>query len=69
VFAIVLIVYGIVALVTPLIPGSWLIFIGLEIFGIRLLWGERIIAWWRTRRGIKHSPSSIEELDSPRQKE
>lgn len=34
-----LIIIGFIALVTPLTPGSWLIFVGLELIGIRLaLW-------------------------------
>lgn len=42
-----LIIVGLIALVTPLTPGSWLIFIGLEVFGIRMLSAGRIKAWWR----------------------
>ena len=34
---IVLILVGFVALVTPLTPGSWLMLIGLELLGFRLL--------------------------------
>lgn len=41
-FGIVLIVYGLLALATPFTPGSWLIFIGLELIGIRLVWKEKI---------------------------
>ena len=37
----ILLVIGLVALVTPLTPGSWLIFVGLELLGIRLIvWDE-----------------------------
>ena len=34
---VVLILVGLAALVTPLTPGSWLIFIGLELLGLRFL--------------------------------
>jgi uncharacterized protein YqgC (DUF456 family) len=33
----VLVAIGLVALVTPLTPGAWLIFVGLELLGIRLI--------------------------------
>ncbi|MFH1866902.1 MAG: PGPGW domain-containing protein [Patescibacteria group bacterium] len=36
-----LIIVGIAALVTPLSPGSWLIFIGLGLLGVRLVFWER----------------------------
>jgi len=41
----VLLLAGLFALATPLTPGSWLIFIGLELLGIRLLFIERIKKW------------------------
>jgi hypothetical protein len=50
IFAVILIVYGVIALLLPGLPGAWFIFIGLEIFGIRLLCGERIKAWWKNRK-------------------
>ncbi|MDO8241065.1 MAG: hypothetical protein Q7T51_03755 [Candidatus Moranbacteria bacterium] len=33
---VVFIILGILALITPLTPGSWLIFVGLELIGMRL---------------------------------
>lgn len=41
-----LVVVGLVALFTPLTPGSWLIFIGLEFIGFRLLLWNKISAWF-----------------------
>ena len=38
VIGILCIVIGLLALVTPLTPGSWLALIGLELIGIRTLW-------------------------------
>jgi hypothetical protein len=36
------ILYGFIAFITPVTPGSWLLFIGLELLGIRLIFLERI---------------------------
>jgi hypothetical protein len=35
VLGVILIIYGILALLTPLTPGSWLALIGMELLGIR----------------------------------
>jgi hypothetical protein len=50
VFGGLLIFYGVVALIMPGIPGAWFIFIGLEFFGIRLVWGEKLKVRWRILR-------------------
>lgn len=42
VIGIVLIILGIVSLITPLTPGSWLIFIGLEFIGVRISFWDKI---------------------------
>ena len=39
---VVFIVLGLLALFTPFTPGSWLIFIGLELLGIRVLFWDKI---------------------------
>jgi hypothetical protein len=44
-----LVVIGFLALVTPLTPGSWLIFIGLEFLGIDLLLWDRIKKLFRDK--------------------
>jgi uncharacterized protein YqgC (DUF456 family) len=41
---ILLIIVGILALVTPFTPGAWLIFVGLEFMGIRVLFWDKIKA-------------------------
>ena len=46
---IVLIVLGLVALLTPLSPGSWLIPIGLEFLGLRILLQDKLLRWARAR--------------------
>ena len=40
---IVCIVLGLIALVTPLTPGSWLVIIGLELLGIRMLIEKKLL--------------------------
>jgi uncharacterized protein YqgC (DUF456 family) len=47
IIGIVLIIIGFLALVTPLTPGSWLVFIGLELFGVRLVFLDKIKHIWR----------------------
>ncbi|HTL39790.1 MAG TPA: PGPGW domain-containing protein [Methylomirabilota bacterium] len=37
-----LIIIGFAALVTPFTPGSWLIFVGLELLGIRVAFWEKL---------------------------
>lgn len=39
---VILIIIGFLALVTPFTPGSWLIFVGLELLGIRLAVWDKI---------------------------
>ena len=39
-----MILVGVLALLTPLTPGSWLALIGLEILGLRLLVERKIIS-------------------------
>ncbi len=49
----VLILVGLIALLTPLTPGSWLIFIGLELLGLRFLVWDKI-----KRRLIKNKENT-----------
>ncbi len=44
---ILLVIIGLLALVTPFTPGSWLIFIGLEFIGIRILFWDKIKSWFQ----------------------
>ena len=39
---VILILIGFAALLTPLTPGSWLIFVGLELLGVRFLLWDKI---------------------------
>lgn len=50
---IVLIVLGFLALITPFSPGSWLMLIGLELVGLRLLLENRLRRWATSRPGSK----------------
>ncbi|MCU0918214.1 MAG: hypothetical protein MUC88_27165 [Planctomycetes bacterium] len=45
VVGVLLMVLGVVALFTPLTPGSWLIPVGLEVLGLRVLLRSRLRAW------------------------
>jgi hypothetical protein len=38
------ILIGLLALVTPFTPGSWLVFVGLELLGLRMLFWDKIKA-------------------------
>lgn len=42
---VVLIILGVVAVLTPFSPGSWLALIGLEILGLRLIFQRKILSW------------------------
>jgi len=41
---IILIILGFLALITPFTPGSWLIFIGLELLGLKILFNHKLIS-------------------------
>lgn len=41
------VVFGLLIHLIPLVPGSWAIFIGLEILGIRLLIWDKIKIWFK----------------------
>lgn len=47
-------VIGLLALVTPLTPGAWLIFVGLELLGIRfIVWDSNgKIGQWLLKMGV-----------------
>jgi len=52
-----LIVVGLLALVTPFTPGSWLIFVGLEFIGIRIAFWDKIKAWFRKHKSTDGNDS------------
>lgn len=43
VIGVILIIYGVFALLTPLTPGSWLALIGLELIGVRMLFFRKFL--------------------------
>ena len=55
IFGILFIALGLLALVTPLTPGSWLVFVGLELVGIRILAWRKV---WNWLYGVRHSDES-----------
>ncbi len=42
---VVLMVLGVLALLTPFTPGSWLALIGLELVGLRLVFERKLLSW------------------------
>lgn len=50
---ILLILIGLAALLTPLTPGSWLVPIGLEILGLRLLVQRKLLSLLPTKARAK----------------
>ncbi|MBN2129772.1 MAG: hypothetical protein JW741_09760 [Sedimentisphaerales bacterium] len=48
---VVLIALGFLALITPLSPGSWLILVGLEVLGLRILLERRLRLFAAARPG------------------
>ncbi|MFH0804012.1 MAG: hypothetical protein V1896_00195 [Candidatus Zambryskibacteria bacterium] len=48
---VVLVVVGLIALFSPLTPGSWLAIIGLELLGVRILFLDKFKFWnWKKKR-------------------
>jgi len=47
----ILMILGLLALVTPATPGSWLILVGLEFLGLRLLLSDRLLTWAEAHPG------------------
>ena len=40
------IIYGLIALITPIMPGAWFIFVGLELLGVRILFWQKLKSWF-----------------------
>ncbi len=53
VLGVILIILGFLALITPLSPGSWLLLIGLEILGLRILLEDKLILFLNKRPDSK----------------
>lgn len=49
---VVLVLVGFLALITPLTPGSWLIFVGLEFLGIDLLFWDKIKKFFSRKKAM-----------------
>ena len=49
IIGVILIMIGLLALITPFTPGSWLIFLGLSFFGSHFLLRDKIKIWFRTK--------------------
>ncbi len=46
---IILILIGLAALFTPLTPGSWLVFIGFELLGLRILLSDKLLKFFKRK--------------------
>lgn len=40
-----LVIFGIIALILPLVPFAWVAFIGLELLGVRVLFWNKVRSW------------------------
>lgn len=45
IIGVLLVIVGLLALVTPLTPGSWLAVVGLELLGLRFILGKKFDDW------------------------
>lgn len=49
-----LIIIGVIALITPLTPGSWLIFVGLSLLGIQVAFWDKIKdKFWKNKKPLE----------------
>ena len=55
-FGLILVFLGLFALVTPMTPGAWLIFIGAELLGWKFLLNHRLVVWMKNLFGKKGAP-------------
>ena len=46
---IILILIGLTALFTPLTPGSWLVFIGLQLLGLQILLSNKLLKFFKRK--------------------
>jgi len=46
---IILVLIGLAALFTPLTPGSWLVFTGLELLGLRILFSDKLLNFFKRK--------------------
>lgn len=58
VLGVILILIGFIALVTPLTPGAWLMFVGLELVGVRLTIWDKIKSRFNEWRGVQAPDTS-----------
>ncbi len=63
VLGVILIIIGFVALVTPLTPGAWLMFVGLELIGVRLTIWDRLKARINAWRGVHPNDTHVPDTE------
>lgn len=50
---VILIIFGAIAFVTPFVPFGWLIFVGLQLLGFKILYWKRFVAWLERKIGVR----------------
>ncbi len=53
IIGVILVVFGLVALIIPFFPFAWVAFVGLELLGLRVLFLDRVRTWWKGEHGHK----------------
>lgn len=61
IIGIMLIILGIIGWIVPIVPGLWLVLIGLEILGLRLLFQDKLGKWLK-KRGFNFSNQFVNNL-------
>ena len=64
----VLLVIGLLALITPLTPGAWLIFVGLELLGIRLIVWDKKKKTFRWYKDAQPADATASDISPPQSK-
>lgn len=47
ILGILLVVFGLIALLVPFFPFAWVVFVGFELLGVRVIFGDKIKLWFR----------------------
>ncbi len=61
VLGVILIIVGVIALITPLTPGSWLLFVGLGLLGVKITFWEKWKNWHERMAEINRENEADEQ--------
>jgi len=53
IIGVILVIFGLVALVIPFFPFAWVAFVGFELLGFRVLFLDKMRMWWKGDREYK----------------